>query len=77
MKTPGIPSKILAGRYWVGEPESESRQHYATQRINDYRRVRTAIGLPLTFSELLGAFRNLGRQYDEGARLRDDVEDAA
>lgn len=66
--------------YYKGSADEESRQHYATVRIQEMQRVAIEFRhevLPLDFSELLRAFRMFGKDYDQGFRLRNELDGAA
>lgn len=54
----------------------ESRQHYATVRIQEFQRRSVEINRPVSFEVLLMYFRQHGQMYDQGFRLRQLEEDA-
>jgi hypothetical protein len=63
----------MANSYWQGPPDEESRQHYATVRVQHFQRYHR----DAAFTDVLAAFRYFGMCYDQGYRLRDDSEVAA
>lgn len=58
---------------WKGTPDEESRQQYATERI---QQVQRCFPRKSSFTELLEMFCFFGELYDRGYRLS-DVESAA
>ena len=66
-----------SGKVWLGEPIEETRQEYATIRVQELQLAWNGTRLPYDFNGLLGAFRDLGQLYDEGYRLRDSQAGAA
>lgn len=64
----------MAGSYYKGEPDEESRQQYATERIQQVQENSTST---VSFTELREMFTYFGELYDQGYRLRDEKDGKA
>lgn len=54
---------------WKGTPDEESRQQYATRRVQEYQAAFVHDQLPLTFEDLRSAFVFAGREFDAGKKV--------
>lgn len=58
----------MTDSYYKGKPVEESRQQYATRRVQEYQAAFANDHPPLRFDGLLSAFVFAGREYDAGVR---------
>lgn len=54
---------------WKGTPDEESRQQYATRRVQEYQAACAEYEAPPTFEDLRSAFVFAGRQFDAGMKV--------
>lgn len=62
-----VSGQVRSARHWEGQPAEETRQQYATRRIQEYQRTFAAEGMG--WEDLLSAFRWAGHQYDTGTQV--------
>lgn len=61
----------MANSYYKGKPVEESRQQYATARIQQMQMHFVSATRPLSFEVLRDGFITYGEFYDQGYRLTD------